>query len=99
VHDLPKHYKVYECRSKPLLQINRNKVCHMVGYPCTLSQKVSWLLLLVVEIKLFCRAVNVLFENNFNLSHHELKTLFACSGSVKLSLLDLELSTSSSLCL
>lgn len=33
----------------------------------------------------------MLFENNFNLSHHELKTLFARSGSVKLSRLHLEL--------
>jgi len=41
----------------------------------------------------------VLFENNFNLSGHELKTLFARSGSVKLSRFDFELSTSSSLCL
>lgn len=40
----------------------------------------------------------MLFENNTNLSHHELKNLFARSGSVKLSRFDLEPSTSSSLC-
>jgi hypothetical protein len=50
-----------------------------------------WLLLVVLEMKLFCRAVNVLFENNFNLSRHELKTLFGRIGSVKFSRLDMEL--------
>ena len=87
MHDLPKQYKDYVCRSKPLLQ------------EIVIKCAIWWLLLVVLEMKLFCRAVNVLFENNFNLSHHELKTLFGRIGSVKLSQLGLELWTSSSLCL